>query len=98
MCSRERWEMHGGVDRAKDTVTVVNGLYDAGTYQCAVQLENMDQDSQLLMTGADSIEQDRHGPARNLAFSSIDLKIDGSPLSHGYWQRWWDAVVENTER
>ena len=85
VCSRKRWERHGGVDRAKDTVPVVNGLYDAGTYQRAVQLENMNQDSQLLMMGTDSIEQDRHGPVRNLAFSSIDPKIDGSPLSHDHW-------------
>jgi hypothetical protein len=53
----------------------------------AVLLENMNQGSQLLMTGTDSIGQDRHGPVRILAFSSIYLKFDGTTLFHGYWQR-----------
>ena len=53
-----------------------------------VQLENVNQGSQLLRTGTDPIEQGRHGPVRILAFSSLYLKFDGTTLFHGYWQRW----------
>lgn len=57
-----------------------------------VRLGNMNQGSQLLMTGTDSIEQDRHGPVRILVFSSTYMKFDGTTLFRGYWQRQWDAA------